>query len=566
MYNPQFTRVVERLPAPVMALLTRQPLLQLSLKIGLLLVMFMAVEFFVQKASILPANSYHHPSLVLELGQRMGVAGLSALVMLSLLLARFGSLLSPWQALEHGQRIRYLVIFLAGLIAWPLTTYGYNFYFDQGHNLDRALLLLLWLGLWWRPAFIYPFLLLAFTLLWQFKEPTLGGTILAHKLQVLHVLNLFAAAFGIHAISGYRKTDSFVFLSCCLVAAAYWLPAYAKLQIDWLSHGHLYRLPMAAYAHGWLAFLDPQQIVTFAKSIAWLDWPMRIAVILVEAGCLLFLWRRSLSITLLIGVIIFHLGVFALYGFLFWTWILLDVALLVLLWRDLKNQHWLIYTREHLIISVVLIGLCSLWVKTPALAWLDTRLSYTYKIDAITDNGDKFTLSPTFFAPYDDVFTMASFSYLNRDHQVLVGPYAVTANTKIADALNIATTPQQIFALEQDVRQQGHGGWGYHQQRAAGFYEFIRRFVANHNARASARASASKNSDLSWLNLSWLSPPRQFWSQYGEQPTTDNSPIRQIIVREVTSLYDEHNLQIIRDHTLARITIPHARELPGLRE
>jgi hypothetical protein len=53
--------------------------------------------------------------------------------------------------------------------------------------------------------------------------------------------------------------------------------------------------------------------------------------LLVEAGCVLFFLSRRVSVGLLLAVIFFHIGVVVLYGFFFWTWILLDAGLLALL-------------------------------------------------------------------------------------------------------------------------------------------------------------------------------------------------------------------------------------------
>ena len=117
-----------------------------------------------------------------------------------------------------------------------------------------------------------------------------------------------------------------------------------------------------------------------------------------------------------------YLGVFALYGFLFWTWILLDAALLVILVRDWRPRRMEIYSRGHVMLSILLIGFASLWANPPHLGWFDTRLSYVYRLEAIGESGKRYALPPRFFAPYADLFTMASFGYLTESHGVLVGP------------------------------------------------------------------------------------------------------------------------------------------------
>ena len=98
------------------------------------------------------------------------------------------------------------------------------------------------------------------------------------------LLNMFGAVFLVHALFGRRRTDLFYFFALCLVAAAYWQPALTKLKLNWIAHGQLYHMPLAAYAHGWLSFLDPETMVNFSRFVSWFDWPMRIFVYVVEAN------------------------------------------------------------------------------------------------------------------------------------------------------------------------------------------------------------------------------------------------------------------------------------------
>jgi hypothetical protein len=503
------------------------------------LCVYLLIEKLISSLSKLPYDAYFQAHITYSVLHKTGALRLLILSTLFIFLWKKASLLSRWQVFQQGEIIRYFVLFLAFLVVWPLTTLGYNYYFNQGYYLDRTLLIILFLALWWRPVFILPFLVLAFAMLLQLKQPNLGGSILAHKVQVLNVLILFAATFMIHAFSGYRKTHAFVFLCCCLIASAYWLPAFAKLQLDWFNHGQLHHMPMSAYAHGWLGFLQPKTIVNFSQYIAWLEWPMRIFVIVLEAGCLLFMLRPAVSITLLSMAIVFHIGVFILIGFFFWTWILLDIALLFLLLKGLKTQAWPIYSKHYFFSSVILIGLCAYWAKPPALAWFDTRLSYTYQIEAIDEQGVRLVLDPEYFSPYEDIFTMASFSYLVKDHAVLVGPYGVTKSIEKADALAQVVNVKQLLNLEN--QQTNHH---YSQKRSDIFYAFIKEFVLN------------RNRDLTWIaDLDWLSPPRQFWSTKNNTFKHSKQPFKQIIVSEITTFYNDKSLEIIRKNELIRIDI-----------
>jgi hypothetical protein len=538
-FNPAFSRLLKYLPKSLTQIATSSPFLNTSLQIVTLLLVYIVLESLLKQATQLPQSAYFQTFLTSAIMGKFGVVKLLALVTILIISWKKGSLLSRWQTFQQSKLIRLFVVFLALSLAWPLVTLGYNFYFDQGYYLDRVLLLILVAALWWRPMFILPFLVVAMTIMWQLKQPNLGGSILAHKMQVFNVLILFAATFLIHVVSGYKKTQTFVFMTCCMVASAYWQPALAKLQLDWFNHGQLNYMLMAANAHGWMSFLTSEQIVSFAHHIAWLDWPMRIFVITVEAGCLFFMLHHRVSKILLMALCGFHLAVFTMLGFLFWTWILLDLALLYLLIKGLPKQHWLIYNKRHLAWSVVLIGLCTFWAKPPALGWFDTRLTYTYKIEVVDEFEHHFVLSPEFFAPYEDVFTMASFHYLVEDHTVLVGPYGVTQSAEKVDALQFIFNREELMALEKtydDIQ--------FNPTRAETFYHFVKQFIINHNSQVSSP-----------IGLGYLAPPRQFWSYKEHEVKQLNQKIKTVIVTEITTLYNDVTLDVIRQKELRQLEI-----------
>ena len=214
-------------------------------------------------------------------------------------------------------------------MVWPLATLGHNYYFNQEYLHDKLLLLPL---IYYRPIFIFPFLLLAFLIFWQVAEPSLNnGSHFMFKLQLLYVLNLFAAFWLYYALTGDRRVDLFLVFTLSMVAGASWNSAFPKLKLNWLVHGELYHMPLAAHAHGWLASWSNESVVSFSKLLAPFDWPMRIGVLAIEIGSLFVLFRRRLAVALLCVFSTFHTGVFVLYGYLIWTWIALDIGVVVLL-------------------------------------------------------------------------------------------------------------------------------------------------------------------------------------------------------------------------------------------
>ncbi len=504
----------------------------------LLLIVFIAVNTFVEHLTKLPASSYYESSLVIELLRRLGWLLTLTIVAGAVLLARFGHLLATWDELEFGHNLRVFVIVSASIVAWPLVTAGYNYYFDQGYVADKVTLLALLPLIWWRPAFVYPMLAMAYLLQWQLAEPQIGGSILPHKLQVLRALNVFAAAFFVFAVSGNRSAYRFLVLICCFVAAAYWLPALAKLNLRWLGEGGLYLIPLSAYAHGWLAFLPADRVVALSQGLMPFETAMRVFVIVAEGLCLVILWRRWLCFALLALVIVFHLGVFAIYGFFFWTWMILDAALLVLLVKTTGATGADIFNRQILAVSVVLIALGAAWAKPPQLGWYDTPLTYTYRVEAVDEQGRVRPLHPRFFAPYDDVFTMSGFSFLVPDRAVLVNSYGVTRNREVLHALLDSGDAAEVLELEKNSDNLHHDS-----ARSALFEEFLQRFVANRAARGD-RAH--------WVSA--VRAPEQFWSFRGEQPAAKD--LRELVLVEVTSFYDGKELRDIRRLELVRIALP----------
>jgi hypothetical protein len=530
----------QKLSVTVSALSERWPLFNLLLRTSVLFFVFFCIDQFMLRLMRLPEESYHQPFLALNIAQRLGVVGCFALIIAFVVLARFGRLLDNWNSLQHGRRLRWFVLLLAIVIAWPLVTFGFNYFHGQGYWLDRLLLLILLPLIWLRPVFVYPFLMVAFAMLWQLGEPLLNnGSHFAHKLQVLHVLNLFAAMFLVYVLIGWRRSQEFYFFVLCLVAAAYWQPAVTKLQLDWLWTEGLFYMPLAAHAHGWLSFIDPAEMVKLSGYLKTIDWPARVFVLALEVGSILILFSRRYSVMLLLCLSAFHLAVFALYGFLFWTWIVLNLAVVLILWRDRKPQEITIFSRSHLLMGAALIYFAPYWCSPPSLGWYDTRLSYTYRYEATGESGTTYTIPPRFFAPYGDVFTMANFNYLNDQHLNLVSSYGITGNWSRAEALLTATTAEQVFVQETSVGANQH-----HTERADKYYQFVQRYLQNRN-----------QGDRDPSILQWLRAPAQFWNFPRGNPYTGQEPLREVVIKEVTTLFDDHQLREIREIELNRISL-----------
>lgn len=503
-------------PTPLQARLSGQRLITIMA----LLTIFIIVEQLMVRVTRLPELAYRESVLSLAVLGRLGGVLLSLGVAGLLLLGVFGNLFRKWSAFENATTVRVFVLLAAFNIAWPLVTLSYNYYFDQAYLTDRVVLAALLCLSAWRPGFLILFVPQSYILFWQLDTPSLGGTILAHKLQVLHVLNMFVAFLLLRCGFGGRRTTEYFFLTGCLVAASYWLPALGKLQIGWLTHVRLDLVAPAAYAHGWLANLAPDIIASYSDFLYFLRIPMALFTLAFEGCFILFFFRRGLSVALLSGAVLFHIGVFVIYGFNFWTWALLDISLLAALLQLPKETQDELFSVRSGVLAIVLIATGAFWAKPPKLGWHDTRLTYTFELMAIDVAGNQTPLRPAYFAPYDDVFTMSAFSYLAPSPGTLVGSYGVTRDGELADRINAATSMQQIEALEREFALAR-----FDATSKDDFERFLRSFVSRRD---------SAGTQLSWLQR--LAPPPQFWGFRGE-PIPERLGTQSIRVTMVTRLF-----------------------------
>jgi hypothetical protein len=315
---------------------------------------------------------------------------------------------------------------------------------------------------------------------------------------------------------------------CCLIAGHYWVCGLGKLQLGWLLHDRVHYLLPATYANGWLGFLQPEVIERLTRALAGANGPMKLLTLSVECGALLCLGHRSVLRLMLAAWMTFHAGIFLISGICFWKWMVLDATVLGVFFR--KNLPPVpIFTRGHFLLSIGLISTAGLWSAPVKLAWLDARVTYTYRFEAIGPDGRTFTLPPRFFAPYDYQFTLGNFGYVAEPpHLGIV--WGAIMEPSLAKALENAGSTEQILTLERE-----RGRPGFDASRSAVFDGFIRQFASHWNER---------NTKDSWWSL--LQAPRQLWTFSRPPAIRDGQRIDQVMIYEVTSLFDGKRYREVR--------------------
>ena len=521
--------------------LSTRPFAQLAFTIGVMVCFFIILDRWILAVTALPQASYFKPLIAIELIKNLFSSPFKialAILLAGFIIIQFKRFWIPWSQLELSRYIRPFILLLAVILCWWFVTYDYNLYFNQAHYYDRFLLITLVLFIAWRPFFILPFLLLLTSIIWQFFIPLEKAASWCQPSMPLRLLTMFVATQFFYALTGKQKIIDWLFLGVCIIAAHYWVPGIGKVQLNWISYGHIHNIVQATYANGWLAFLDPLQISAIIRHLAELDWLIRIPVQGLQLGAVIVLWRRFSLLALLTCWTIFHVGIFATTGILFWQWIVIEISIVLLIRALWKNESPSFINRHYFCLSVLLISTSMIWVKPTKLAWYDTPISYTYRFEAIGESGRRYTLPPRFFAPYDFLFTLGSLRYLSPATKLPV-TWGASVNREIADKLLQAKTKKTILQIE---TKYGHNF--YDPDKCMVFDDFIRQFILNLNKRGSKSTI-----------FGTIQAPRQLWTFSRGTAYDYQEFISRVNIYQVTSWFDGKEYREIENKTTRRIII-----------
>lgn len=342
--------------------------------------------------------------------------------------------LASWQSVEIGRLLKWLATALALMLAVTSAGQPVNLYFGQEYLLDRTFLLILAALVWFRPIIILPFVVLVVAVAGQFAVPVDGYGWDRHLLGVyrlpIHLLLIILCGTFAGNDTRPAKPQTTVTLAVVAIAACYWVPGFGKLRIGYLFTPNVHYSVFGAWAHGWLADLSGEEVVSITTKLKPFAIPLQFFVMLIECGALFILVRR-VSLWLLPMWVLFHLGAWILYGYIFWVWILIDVAVF---WFILKQPEHFRFDWKTCVLAFVLVGTSRFWLNPNRLAWFNSPLANTYQIEATTSDGETIVVNPSSFAPYDYIFTMQMFAPISSQPQ-LTAPYGATSVAKNATAM-----------------------------------------------------------------------------------------------------------------------------------
>lgn len=520
-------------------------LVELS-RLAALYLLYWPVESLLTRAYQLAPESYARPFVVGELllhfapySRETGVAPELVVAWLGgLALGWFGrrTLFARWSELDELRDLRLVGVAMIVSVAWAFSTLEYNLYFDQGHLLDRALLVLCGVGAVVRPIFIAPLVGLGLALMGQLQHP-LGGFGTTHYVLAFNGLMLFLAALIARTVRVRLRPWQVLAALMTLVAAGYFRSGTDKLWLWWPVNEDVANLLFATYANGWLGFLSHDEVAAIGRVLSSLN-PLMIAWTLAqELGMLLVLWSRRTAIILLSLAVLFHLAILSVSGIFFWMWIVVDGALALQIARLSDDEVTPLFARPMFVTSLVLIPLVTWWLQPVGLSWLDAPVSYTYRLEGISPDGRRYALPPAVFAPYRYEFTLGRLSHYAPRPVLDITWGAARLDT--ARALKGVMSPSQVVEVERRLARRQ-----FDSQRALVTDDFVRQWLIRLHERGHARVVPGP-----------LRAPPQLLTFSPSNRYRGDVALCRVEVRLVTSLFDGTRYLEFRDEVVRSITV-----------
>lgn len=363
------------------------------------------------------------------------------------LVLRRDRMLAPWSDLDHGRTLQLMMLPLLVLLGWKGGFYAFNFVAGEVHLLDRVLAVALAVGAWYRPVVLLALVTQIRIINEQLLYPF--GTISVETIDDYLLIPLIACAagHGLYVVTGRRSTSPVLLVIVTSIAGHFFLPGRGKLAIDWFGNSELSNLPLASYTAGFGASTDGGFARFMADFFETMNLPVMIGTLVLELGVLIAVVHLKLFRWWLPGMIVFHLFTFAATGFFFFSWVVLEAIVLVVLFAP-GLRSWVAEnaTPARGIIAVMAVLGSPVLFHAPGLAWIDGPVSYGYELEAVGDSGADYHVPLSTFAPLEHEMTFGRPQLAPTEH--LTGGYGSLVDTTNLAQLEAIETFEQLEALE----------------------------------------------------------------------------------------------------------------------
>jgi hypothetical protein len=435
-----------------------------------------------------------------------------------------------WDLIDVSMKMRNFIWIVAAVMGVTFILSDYNYYYDHSFLFDRVVLAALLLLIRVHPGFLFPFVVTMMVFALQIHHPLPEAMWnWPDKRMPTHLL--FAFVWFIY-LRIFVKTDRRlpIILAIFLAGSTYVHAGLSKMAIGselttWLFHNPTSNIFVSAHQNGnWLGQLSDSQVVGVASFLRKLDILNNGYTLFAELGAALMLLDRRVARLLLGACVFLHIGILVSSGIFFWKWIIVDIAMI---WYAGSLWKWGVphvtagkATAAGLAALTFAFALTHFKTTGVLFAWWDTRHAQYFTYEVETEAGDRYSLDPRYFVPYDIMFVQGRFYYA-LPQRVLPGTFGATHRYPVFDALQDASVDDLPGIYERYAIS------FFKSDRRYDFGRFIQRYV-----------TAAMRRDRKEFLPHWLSVPYHFQTTFPPDNYPGDSKIRSVHVYFEQHFYD----------------------------
>lgn len=434
---------------------------------------------------------------------------------------------------------RLFFALIALVIGWELATYDYNYYLDRAFHFDRALLIVLPVLIFRFPQLIILFVGFALAYRAQFNYPVDGFPMFDKRL----LFDLLMCGVAIQYCRIFVKDFKLpvMYFVLCIIASAYFTSGLKKIMIsphgyEWVLNNDPLNLFNNVHLRGWLACSSESTIDSLRWTLNTFGDVFQWFILLIEVASAFLLSNRRIAIGLLLCFFAMHIGIFIFGSMLFWKWMIVDVAVCVVLWKNKIDVSSVFADRKMKLISVALIGTSFFWLKPIPIGWHDTNVNQYYTYEVLGTDGKTYQLDKNEMNPYHQWFQYDQFDFLSQQPSLPISGFGYTYDYHLASILQEADS-SNIYDLTAPVN--------FDESKKEKYDNFIQEYFSVRNRRL--------GEDLLWTNVS---PPHHLYSEVCENPYRGQIVVSKFRVMVNLVYTTENQSHVIVCDTIDEIVIP----------
>jgi len=341
------------------------------------------------------------------------------------------------------------------------------------------------------------------------------------------------------------------FFVVTLQVSHYFITACAKAWLgprwySWPLDNRLHHIAASAYSWGWARFLPWSTWRRVIDVVRRFERPLQVAVFALEALSPLALLDRRLAVVFCVAWSLFHLGVFALSGLLFWDWMWANLTVagaLIVLPHEVAARAFGPVALLAGVVFMVVFPLRHKLVRPMPLGWWDTPFTQRIHWRARGESGAVYGLYADFFAPHERLFGKVNGCYL-APVPVMTYHLGEVWNRELRDALREA-------GPDSDALDRVRARFGIEprsQALANDHVRYLRRLLHRINAGAHGHVLPR------WLR--WLAAPGGQIFYWGDLPAyRGQEPVVEVCLIYREEYFDGEVLRRVRDEPVLSIPI-----------